>query len=281
MRSFTQDELRALCEVLGDTREGLTNSELDLVFDGIGVDPYPSNAYSKDFIISIISKKERLFEALRQVQSRTNSPQKVIEFIQAAMNPVRYVQDRQHFTALSERLNGVLSFAGLQITKEGKIATVPAVSTLEEAQERANTFRANLGKRAIHNDLLVYCKAELLQENYFHAVFEATKSVADKIRIRTGLDADGAELVDRAFGFTKGLPLLGFNTLRTRTEKDEHQGIMNLLKGMFGTFRNVTAHVPKVRWTISEPDALDLFSLASFLHRRIDRAIPSRSQERV
>ena len=50
----------------------------------------------------------------------------------------------------------------------------------------------------------------------------------------------------------------------------EHNGLMNLLKGMFGTFRNVTAHAPKITWMMDEQDALDLLSLASFLHRRID-----------
>ena len=33
-----------------------------------------------------------------------------------------------------------------------------------------------------------------------------------------------------------------------------------LLKGMFGTFRNVTAHAPKIAWPIDEQDALDLLT---------------------
>ena len=41
---------------------------------------------------------------------------------------------------------------------------------------------------------------------------------------------------------------------------------------MFGVFRNVTAHAPKTKRPIKEEDALDLLSLASYLHRRIDGA---------
>jgi hypothetical protein len=41
---------------------------------------------------------------------------------------------------------------------------------------------------------------------------------------------------------------------------------------MFGTFRNVTAHAPKITWPINEQDALDLLSLVSYLHRRLDAA---------
>lgn len=41
---------------------------------------------------------------------------------------------------------------------------------------------------------------------------------------------------------------------------------------MFGTFRNVTGHAPKITWPISEQDALDLLTLVSYLHRRLDDA---------
>src|SRR5438552_9090253 len=106
--------------------------------------------------------------------------------------------------------------------------------------------------------------------SYFHAVFEATKSVAQKIRDKTGLTGDGAEIVDKAFGIST--PLLAINTLRTETEQTEQKGFANLLKGMFGTFRNVTGHAPKITWPIKEEDALDLLSMLSYFHRRLDAA---------
>lgn len=122
--------------------------------------------------------------------------------------------------------------------------------------------------------MLAFCRAELLQKNYFHAVFEATKSVADKSRQHTGLAGDGAELFDQAFGLGKlGISVLAFNSRQTDTEKSEQNGLMHLLKGMFGVFRNVTAHAPRVSWTITEQDALDLLTIASLLHRRIDAAV--------
>ena len=58
----------------------------------------------------------------------------------------------------------------------------------------------------------------------------------------------------------------------TETEKSEQKGFANLVKGMFGTFRNVTGHAPKTTWPISEQDALDLLPLVSYIHRRIDAA---------
>jgi len=112
----------------------------------------------------------------------------------------------------------------------------------------------------------------LLQENYFHAVFEATKSVAQKIRDKTGLTGDGADIVDEALRISA--PLLAINALRTETEQSEQKGFANLLKGMFGTFRNPTGHAPKISWSIKEEDALDLLSMLSYFHRRLDAAVP-------
>ena len=91
------------------------------------------------------------------------------------------------------------------------------------------------------------------------------------LRQKTGLESDGAELVDQAFSVRN--PLLAINSLRSETEQSEQKGFANLLKGVFGTFRNVTAHAPKIRWPIEEQDALDVLTMVSYLHRRLDRAV--------
>ena len=119
-----------------------------------------------------------------------------------------------------------------------------------------------------------FCRAELLEAippNYFHAVLEASKSVAQKIRNKTGMAEDGAQLVDRALSLNK--PLLAINSLQTESEKAEHTGLANILKGMFGTFRNPVSHSPRVLWKVEKQDALDLLCLVSYLHRRLDQAV--------
>ena len=83
----------------------------------------------------------------------------------------------------------------------------------------------------------------MLQDNYFHAVFEATKGVADKIRDKAGLLTDGATLVDEAFSVKH--PLLALNRLITEAEKMEQIGFATLLKGIFVLFRNVTIQVSR------------------------------------
>jgi uncharacterized protein (TIGR02391 family) len=116
----------------------------------------------------------------------------------------------------------------------------------------------------------------LLVDNYFHSVFEATKSVAERIRIKTGLIEDGTALVDEAFSFKEKIPHLALNALDTNTGKTEQIGFINLLKGLCGMFRNTTAHTPKITWKIEEQDALDVLSILSLVHRRLDVAIEAR-----
>lgn len=46
----------------------------------------------------------------------------------------------------------------------------------------------------MHPDVLAFCRAELLQQNYSHAVLEASNSVADKLRTMTGVTSGKDDL---------------------------------------------------------------------------------------
>jgi uncharacterized protein (TIGR02391 family) len=122
----------------------------------------------------------------------------------------------------------------------------------------------------VHPDVLRFCRAELVADNYFHAVLEATKSVAVKLRAKSGLTEDGAKLVDAAL--CGSAPRVAINDLITDSQRSEQSGFANLVKGTFGMFRNPTAHEARVLWAMSKEDAEDLLSLASLIHRRLDAA---------
>ena len=260
MSKIDENRLQAICDVIGDTSAGLTGSEIGQLLRRCSIpDSEPG-----------ITKRKRLFAALRAKQDRDDCANNVLAFVQTALDPVRFVGNQSAFSAFRDRINEVLAFNGLHLGEDGKLKQVSQARTLSEAQERAGRLRSELMRRQVHHDVLTFCRAELLQENYFHAVFEATKSVAEKIRQRAGLTNDGADLVDDAFGLKAAR--LAINSLRTETEQSEQKGFANLLKGMFGTFRNVTGLAAKITWPISEQDALDLLSLVSYMHRRIDAA---------
>src|SRR3546814_10333182 len=85
----------------------------------------------------------------------------------------------------------------------------------------SDLLRADLEGRGVHADVLKFCRAELLADDYFHAVQEAVKSVADKMRSRTGLTDDGASLVDRALGGEP--PLLAINARTTGSQRRDRK----------------------------------------------------------
>ena len=101
----------------------------------------------------------------------------------------------------------------------------------------AGMLRKALVERRVHTDVIQFCKAELLADNYFHAVFEATKSVAKKLRKKTVLTSDGAELVRCAWVGKADYPRLAFDSLSTESERSEQSGLMKLIIGLFDAFR--------------------------------------------
>jgi uncharacterized protein (TIGR02391 family) len=255
--------LRAICEVLGDTGAGLTGTVIARTLQECGIDDVAPN----------ITKRDRLFYALDSRQSRDGHGNTVLRYVKHVMNPVRYTADRGSFEARRDRLNSILAFSGLRLLDNGHLQRTTAAATLSEAEAAASALRKARIERRVHGDVLSFCRAELVQDNYFHAVFEATKSVAEKLRQMTGLTSDGAALVDEALGMGKGTPRLAFNTLRTDSERSEHTGLANLIKGVFGAFRNTAAHAPKIHWNVSEQDALDILTTLSLVHRRLDTAV--------
>lgn len=67
--------------------------------------------------------------------------------------------------------------------------------------------------------------------------------------------------------------MLAINRRSTKSERDEQSGFCNLLKGLFGMFRNPTAHEARINWQMAEADAEDLMSLVSLIHPRLDAAV--------
>ena len=257
---FGENHLRRICEVLTGA---FSHRELSALLGQCSISERGGTP-----------RWERAFLALSARQEEDRCGNNVAAFIQAAMEPVRFTEQGANFTEVCRQLNEVLSFSALQLGEDGKLHAVSAAQTLTEAERMAHRLRSELQRRGVHPDALVFCRAELLEAtppNYFHAVLEASKSVAQKLRDKTGLTADGAELVDPIFPIAR--PLLAINSLRTESEQSEHKGFANLLRGMFGTFRNPTGHAPKIVWRVTEQDALDLLSLVSYLHRRLDSAV--------
>jgi uncharacterized protein (TIGR02391 family) len=261
--------LQKLCDVLGDTSTGLTGSDIGRYLARAGIDdPLPAD-----------TKRYRLFEALAACQRRDGCANNVLAFVVAVMAPVNYAGSAQLFEDRRLAVNEALAFAGLSIGVDGQLSTRAVARTLSEAEQRARSLRNELLRRGAHAEVLRFCRAELLQDNYFHAVLEAAKSLAQRLRQMTGVEADGARLVDQVLepGSTGGLPLVAFNSLATETDRSEHRGLTFMVRGVFSAFRNPTAHEPKILRPVGEQDGTDLLTTISLLHRKLDAAVLTRA----
>jgi len=255
--------IQAVADVLASTEwPGLSNTEIHRLL---------TLAHIPD--LEAANKRTRLGTALHNQQQHDGNPGGIIRFLTEAMAIGRYLNDQPRFDALREALAAPLSLVGLQINEQGAVAAaVATATTLDEVAKLAGRLRTELRRRGVHPEVLRFCEEELLRKSLFHAVFEATKGVSDRLRHISGFTGDGAELVDQCFTARSGVPLLRINAYQTVAETSEQKGFANLLKGLFGTFRNPPAHTPRATttWKLTEPDVLDLFCMLSFVHRRLD-----------
>lgn len=252
--------IEGISRTLGETNNGLTGDEISKFLRESNItDTEPG-----------ITKWKRLFNAFVNHQNKSGNSNNILSFINKSMSPARFIGKYEKFEHLRFELNKILSFSGLQLKENGKFTLTEITTTISEAEQKANRLKSKLELRNTHEKIFKYCKAELLADNYFHAVFEAVKSIADIIRQKTGLSQDGGELIDLAFSIKN--PLIKINKLSSETEESEQKGFANLIKGVFGMFRNTTAHAPKIIWSINESDALDILSTISLIHRRIEQA---------
>lgn len=258
--SFSEGQVEALARVLGECGSG---TDISRVLSDRGLVDNSGES----------TKWRRLYAIFLERQRSDGSANRVLDFIRAFLTPARFIGRSEEFESRRSELNTILAFSGLEYGSDGQFLQIAVARTLDEAEARARTIRAKFQGRRIHPEVLKYCQAELMQDNYFHAVFEAAKGLAQRIRDLARVDADGAALVDLVFSVDR--PLLAFNTLQTETERSEHKGYAALLKGCFAAIRNPPAHVPKVLWQ-GEDDAADHLSLISLLHRKLDSCVQTR-----
>ncbi|TDD34216.1 TIGR02391 family protein [Actinomadura sp. KC06] len=262
---WSSDVVQAVADVLASTGwPGLSNAEITRLLGMVRVAD-----------VEAPNKRTRLWAALLNQQHRDQASNCIIRFITEAMAPGRFIQDQRRFDALRDGLTEALSLVGLRVNEQGKVARAAATATtLDEVARMAGRLRTELARRGVHPEVLRYCEEELLRKSLFHAVFEATKGVSERLRQMSGLSGDGAGLVDQCFGAAAGAPVVRINAYGTESEISEHRGFANLLRGIFGTFRNPPAHTPRATagWALTEPDALDLCSMLSLVHRRLDAA---------
>lgn len=168
----------------------------------------------------------------------------IISIIEYTMNPINFIKvGSAEYKNLLNNMNTILLMRGLELTEAGKITTATKAKTLSEAEQRSTGLKAALKPYNIHPQILMFCRPEILTDNYFHLVLEATKCVLTELRIISKLSLDGIQLINACFDGKN--PLIVFNKLETNQDKDEHKGLQSLLTLIVHWYRNPQAHTSK------------------------------------
>ena len=273
MQQLNEQQLQSICNILADTNRGLTKSEIKTTLRLCHiseVDDGNSTIGNGMYYQTGSNKRDWLYKCFATDINQHRTFERVFKFIESALSPINYTtyEKRCKYRWLFEEANKVLLLIGLQIDSSGKIKQVVKATTLDEVDRRVNSLKKKLYERAIHSEVTKYCIEDYLQQDYFDAVFEAAKGLAERVRQITGLTEDGGELFQKAFS-TKD-PYLFFNTLKTESEISEFKGLKELLEAIFHLARNPAAHTPKVNWKVDETRALDILTLISFAHKYLD-----------
>ncbi len=260
---FDAATLEAIAKVVADTERGLTGTQIGHTLRQCNIpDIEPAG-----------TKWRRLVNALATFQNEHQVGNHVIMFITEALAPAGFTNEPERFEERRQALNAILSFQGMELGTDGKVRRTRKATNLDDALARANRLKEELRRRNVHAEVIRFCDAEIIANNYFHAVFEAMKSISSRVRQLSGETSDGAKLVDAAFGMNAGPPKVAVNSLRTETEKGEQRGFAALLKGLYGTIRNPLGHEAKIEWEMTEQDALDILTTISLIHRKLDKAV--------
>lgn len=252
--------IEGISNIIGDTYTGLTGSEIHRFLLQANIED-TTNTEER------LAKRKNLYNSLANEQNKNKCSNNILRFIGFVLAPNRYIGDEEEFERLRCLINQQLAFIGYELAETGKFREVTVASTIADVQIKANNLKQEIERRNGHQEIIKYCKAELLVNNYFHTVLEANKGLFQRIRDLSGVNKDGRGLIEEVFSSN---PILIINNYQTGSEKNEHIGFCNMLKGLCGMIRNTTAHEPKVEWEISEQDALEILGIISYCHRRLD-----------
>ncbi len=271
MRYLDEQQIKAVCDVLAETSLGYTKTELTRLLQQSKITIVSDGKVSHGYTYQIgLNRRDWLYNCLVSEINNSHSFIRIYGFLEKALNPVAFTDEksRDKYNYLLERVNKALLLAGLEITKEGKLIEVVQAKPLDEVDRRVDSLRRQLYNRAIHGEVKKYCIRDYLRKDYYDAVFEAAKGLAERVRQMSGLTTDGGTLFQTAF--SKNDPYLFFNSMQTDSEKCEFTGSKELLESIFHLVRNPAAHTPKVNWKVDEAKALDILTLISFAHKYLD-----------
>lgn len=214
------------------------------------------------------TKYKRLFFAFNKEYNKNKDHRFVIKVIEYISDPINFDKNAAYHKSTINEINEIILFEGYCVNDAGIVLKTNKANTISELKSRVDSFKQKLLERNVHSEILKYCSEEILEKNFFHCIFESSKSLLERLRILSGVSDDGNSLIDRCI--KKQNSKIKLNSLTTITEQSRQIGLNYMLKGITSYVRNFTAHEPKIKWMIEESEALEILMIISFLHKLID-----------
>lgn len=249
--------------------EELTGYKIDIMFHNLNFKNFDKTLNRGH----ASTKWIRIMETIVHECKKINDAGPLFEVIQYVTRPAMYIEKPNEWTDLLRKINTQFMFYGYEINDSGTVIKIKTVHSFTDAQRRLKSFNERLSEYEIHSEVFKYCRDELFSDNYFHAIFEASKGLLERIRKLSGSSLDGSSLINEVFINKNPVLVINGNKIESLTEKSEYNGLKSLLNTIVYFYRNPKAHEPKLYNPSSESDAVTAFTLMSMAHSILDNCV--------
>ncbi|WP_100065139.1 TIGR02391 family protein [Miniphocaeibacter massiliensis] len=222
---------------------------------------------------TISTKWNRIYNSISQNLNKFNDSSIVIKVIEYVFADKMHDCNSSEWQSALFDINKVIQYLGLKVNDSGKVVKTIKVETFSDGQKNFNMIKDKLSLFEIHPLILNLCNPEIVEENYFHLILEASKIPLNKVRQLTGSKSDGNTLIIDSFNHKK--PLVVLNSLSTQSEKSEYFGLKALLNTIVYFYRNPKAHELKAYNPSSSEDAIKALLMISDALFLLDKCYPS------
>lgn len=260
---FNAQSIETTSRILGDI---MTGSTINRMFDYLNIEDDSNES----------TKWKRINFVMHKYQCIYNCGNKTVEIIEYIFHPTStWFPSLNHYNEEMSQINKCISYYGLELQSDGKVHLTKSTSSKREANEKYDLLKSKLSERNIHSEIMKFCTQDIVNEDYFSIIFEASKSIYVKIRNMTGINLDGNKLIYNCFDLK--FPIVVFNSLKSETEINLYNGLKNMLLSIAQLGRNPKAHTPKIYSYDNLDNCLDILNLISLAHKMLDQCTINQS----
>jgi hypothetical protein len=257
VKPFEETILKRLANILGDTNTGLTSTEIGEIFADLEIpDPTPA-----------LTKRTRLLNAWLDLQATQKSGDPVVAFVDHATG-LNFAHRWRNTPSRDRRLlNEFLAHCGKLLSD----AAPPTTSAACNGHPIA-VLLSELQRRHAHTFVLTQCGKAGISSTNREILKDAAATLKRRIRQLAGKPAEGPPLLGVFYKGDADAPALRINNWRTPDQHAEQRGIAEIVAGIFRMLDRPQGSSHNANCPADELDALDVLSIVSFVHRKLDGA---------